>query len=581
MRHVWLMLVGLAGCGGGGRVEFLPEPGLVLPAVTVVPGRVVTVAGQLELRNGTSEARRLEVRVTPEDGALSVSVEGSPTIEPGATRGLDVRASLSTPGTKRWTVEVAGAVAVVTSEAVEAGPCVLLLRSPQPLPNALVREAHFENTGAATCFLREVFVDGVDSLRVVPSPALVRPLPPGGTIEVRIEGTVGERDAAFLVIEPFQGPRQRIALTRPCGLVASPASLDFGEVQEGCASPSRTLQFYSTCKAPVSGSIGEVSVPGFELLDGPRRFTLREAGLTTAVVRFSPQSSSPATARLVVTLDGDDAPSATVELVGRRAPRLVSTDRYSQPPPGLQDVLIVADTGATVRSAVENLRPLHAFSRWPLSDSHYALTTWGSDGALELLSTGSRVVNGRSPTLDPLINAWPERRPRVAGASCLDTALRALSEPLRSGLNAGFRRAQAPVWIVCLSDRSDETARSVPALVADLRREAGQVVMVHSIGATGPTLSAVVRETGGVVIGLDELLSDQFGRIGGPPRTTFFLNGLPAGDSDIEVLLNGQPLPPTDATGAPVWRLEAPLNAVVFRELVFGELEIRYRLACL
>jgi hypothetical protein len=580
MRHVWLMLLGLAGCSGGGsggRVEFVPEPALVLPAVTVVPGRVATVAGQLELRNGTSEARRLEVRVTPDDGALSVSVEGSPSIEPGATRRVEVRASLSAPGARRWSLEIAGAVAVITAEANQAGACALRPRWRQPEQNTFVREVSFENVGAATCFVQNVFVDGSDSLRVVDRPALVRPLPSGARLPVEIEGTPGVGDAV-LVLEVFNGVTQRIPLTRACLPEVSPGSHSFGSVRVGCSAPVQSVTVRSTCPGPVTVTFEMVVGEDFSIV-GPTRLAFEPGASKQVAVKFTPRPGAWSVSDgLAVRLDGVESDPVVLSLDGRSEPSGRNTDTFVNEPPLQADWLIVADTGDTLRSTMDSLRRPPRQARWPEVDIHFALTTWGSDGTLLPITGTSRVVTSRAPTLDSLIDAWPSAQPRVPGASCLETALLALSEAKRSGVNAEFRRAGVRLDVICVSDRPDATTRSRTDLVASLRQAGGPRVTVSSWGANTGILAEVVEATNGLSL---ELSHSAYagGTTGFWRRKEFFLTGFP-GVGQLLVIWNAVITPEVDANGRRVWRYEPTSNSVVFEDYPFGTIEIRYRPSC-
>lgn len=566
----------LAGCGVSGRVEFVPEPGLALPPVTVVPGQVATVTGALELRNGTSTVRPLDVQVSPDDGALEVRAVGGEPFEPGSVRRLEVRARLSAAGAKRWTVEAAGASAVVTAEGHAPGTCLLFPRWRLPAQGDFVREVTLENVGAEACFLKSVRVEGRGALRVVDRPALVRPVPAGGSLVVNVEGRVQPLDDVRLVVDPVAGDTVRVALTQPCGIVLSPPDLWFGTNVLSCGPNVRTMMVYSTCPGAVSVSLRLTEEGPFSLVGGPRRVTLSGASRSDGVqVRFAPEREGTFRSAFVATLENTDEPLPVFAEVRGQAQRGgLNVDAYFNDRPFAYDVLLVVDTGPSLRGAMTELRRSPQFPAWPLFDAHVGLTTWGSDGSLRQLADGGRVLTSQTSTsFAPLVDAWPESAPRVPDASCLETALLALGAPNRSGPNAGFRREGAPLWVVCVSDRADATTRSA----ADLRAALGPQVMVLSWGDASGVLADVVRDTYGVAVPLSESLFEQFGSNRSPPRKTFYLSGTPQPGEAMLVLNEGTTLEPVDAAGRRVWRYDPSLNAVVFDDWRFGSIQIRYR----
>ncbi|MDX2009949.1 MAG: hypothetical protein SFW67_07165 [Myxococcaceae bacterium] len=568
------VLVLLAGCGVSGRVEFVPEPGLVLPPAVVLPGQVVTVAGSLELRNGTSTVRSLDVRVSPDDAALEVEVVGTGPFEPGTARRLDVRAALTSVGAKRWTIEVAGASAVVTAEGLAPEACTLFPRWKLPAQGDFVREVRLENQGAGPCFLKSVRIEGRGELRVVDRPALVRPVPAGGFLVVNVEGRAEPLDDARLVVEPVAGDTVRVPLTQPCGLVLSPNHLSFDETALSCGPKEKTVQVTSTCPGEVSVSVRLYEAGPFALVGGPRQTSLSAGQVLPLVVRFAPERWGSFSSGLFASIENLEEPLPFVASIDGRAFGVgFNVDRFSNEAPLQTDTLLVVDTGSSLRQAMALVRG-GPFPAWPHADLHVAMTIWGSDGALRPLAGGSPVLSSKTHTsFAPLVDAWPEAAPRVPNASCLETALLSLGEPNRTGPHAQFRREGAPLVVVCLSDRADATTRSA----ADLRAALGPRTTVHSWGDASGVLAEVVREKGGVAVPLSDSLFDQFGRSGFSPRKTFFLNSLAVPGEPMLVLHEGFILEPVDATGRRVWSYDATLNAVVFDDWRFGTFEVRYR----
>jgi hypothetical protein len=575
---VVLGVVALLGCGADGPVEFVPEPGLALPPVTVVPGLVVTVGGTLELRNGSSRARSLEVRVTPADGALRVDAVGPPMLEPGERRRVEVRASLSAVGARRWSVEVAGATAVVTAEGLAVGRCVLRPELPTPLPGRFVERVTLENVGVDSCFLTSVRVDDAPGLRVVDRPSLARPVPPGGSLEVEVAGRIAPTDAADLVVEAAGAAPVRVRLTAPCGLVWSPSTLDFGDVSVGCGSAQRALALSSTCPGEQDVSLA-LPANGPFTVEGPSR--VRLGGLQqahTVTVRFQPGRTARLTTSLSATFDAlPRVPAAVVTVSGTGAPARVTVDRFFNQRPRPADLLVVADTGSSLRPSMDLLRaPILGFP-WPRSDTHVALTIGGSDGRLVSLADGGVFLTSRShSTLGALVDAWPESQPRAASASCLDTALLALAQPHRVGPNAGFKREGAALGLLCLSDRPDATSRSAADALSMLEAAAGGAVSVWGWGDVSGVLGQVVDASRGFSIPLGQSPWWNIGWIDQFPRKQFFLNAVPL-DGELLVSVEGLLQPPVDGSGRTVWRYDPSQNAVVFEDYPFENLEIRYR----
>jgi hypothetical protein len=190
--------------------------------------------------------------------------------------------------------------------------------------------------------------------------------------------------------------------------------------------------------------------------------------------------------------------------------------------------------------------------------------------------------------------------------SCVEPAVKALTAPKITdpAVNGGFLRPDAVLAVVCVTDESEQADLPVSLYVNQMLNIKGaQRANLFSYNVIGPFTAvgpgcaddqggkhaALVTQTNGIreeictpnwATALENIGKGAFGF-----RTTFFLNGTPAAGNMVDVAIDGQALPQTDARGARVWRYDSAINAVVFEPLYVPEpgktLAISYRVACL
>lgn len=401
----------------------------------------------------------------------------------------------------------------------------------------------------------------------------------------------------------------RMSHTAADCLVAAPSALDFGEVAAECSSATRTFDVYNTCSSPVflqgvsltgsglqpgePGCPGTSECPEFHLESWPEipvgGLEMPSGASAQFRVEYRPlrETSGSGTVTLEV-LQGKTRMSYLVPFNGKGVrPSIAQTDHFLQAELPLADVLFVIDNSPSMASqqtaVATNLSAYLQYVQHLPVDFHLAAITADPAAGATFLSGPShpdKVLSAASTDLDSQFAAKVDVGSNGSGSpACLDQALAALTPPLLTGANAGFLRPGAALLVVCITDTTDHSPRSVAAVVDDLWAIKGtdkkSLFAFNAVGgftAACPgdqgRLAEAVSLTGGATA--DLCASDWhtglevLGTTGERPQLEFFLTSLVDATKPIEIEIDGQPVPATDARGGTVWTYDPDKNSVRF-----------------
>lgn len=155
--------------------------------------------------------------------------------------------------------------------------------------------------------------------------------------------------------------------------------------------------------------------------------------------------------------------------------------------------------------------------------------------------------------------------------SCAEAAARAVSEPRRSGANAGFQRPEARLGVVCVT-AGQGAALDLPGSLATLR-DAGLASMNVLAPLDGGCLPSVAgggheASTSQPADFLGDLCAWQTGvRVDfGDGRPVFFLSAQPDPRQPLTVALDGAAVAATWPDDGVAWRYDPQLDALQFSE---------------
>lgn len=418
--------------------------------------------------------------------------------------------------------------------------------------------------------------------------------------------------------------------TLASGVVVTPGGMDFGLVAASCPSLELEGAVIAVGEGAVTVESAQLTPEGgpFELVpptSGPihpgerRRWAVRATpgavGVVTGTVRFEIRVPGR---RLVEV-------SRPVRLVVADAPS--RTDRFVQNTRRATDVLFVIDDSASMAPEQEALgRNFVAFLQAAdqgLADYQVAVTT------TDMSETGARGIMVPLPPPPQPPEFLPEPRDGefivtrsslpsptelfrtnalvgIGGAleeRGLDAMAAALTEPLASGRNLGFRRPEAALSVIFVSDEDDASdfpvsyyADLLQSLVDDQpsRVSASAIVGPEPAGCSGTTGSAtagaryaaLARALGGRV---ESICTEDWGatlaRLSGVAfglEGRFVLSANPAGDPTVTV--DGNPRPRVNQVGQTVWTVDPATRTLEFeRGFAPGEgalVEVTYTVGC-
>jgi len=458
--------------------------------------------------------------------------------------------------------------------------------------------------------LAEVFIEPGAALAI---PGVFAPTSPG-TYEGRIEFSISNPDTPFNTVD-------LVGTAAESTLLIVPNDLFFGTLEIGCSARAKTVTVYNT--GATEAQIFDIALdsqPGvFSIRNAPRTpFSVAPGSSFTFDVGFTAPGPEPSdyagAVELVGNYEGQEV-TYIVSLQGSGAIDAVQIDEFEQVGRPEVDILFVIDDSGTMSQEQqllgENFDAFIQFAEAQSLDYHIAVT------ATERNDTDGRFFPLGQPASDRVVTPQTQPSPRqvflqnaAVGASggsevVLDAAYNALTPPLINGHNAGFLRRDAVLSIIGVTDEREQSQRSVDFFLNFFLSIKGfrnsQLFSFSSIsggetGCSGPGSSAqaaprlveIANRSGGVEESictqdwsrtLEDLSLKAFGQ-----KSRFFLTNQPVIPT-IEVLVDDQRLPASEASGQVNWTYDFSTNSVNFLPLsvpgVGSSVRIEYTAECL
>lgn len=382
-------------------------------------------------------------------------------------------------------------------------------------------------------------------------------------------------------------------------LVPDPNFLDFGSERSGCGVRDGQVRFTNVCPLPLM--VGPISLgtetpnPGdFEILGAPATpFFLPSGGTFAVDVRWNSLVRGMTSAALFV---GDEtrARPLMVPLLGEVLKDGSTTDRFMQLRSDAVDVLFVVDNSSSMVEEQPRLRDAsHVLIDEAVRtgiDFHLGVTTTGLVPGASAPACPGGADGGEAGRLFPVDGSRPRivssATPDARGVFAANTqvgfcqeleqgmeAMRlALTDPVRSGSNAGFLRSDTKLAVVFVADEDDHSGfppEEYASFLLSLKGEGGAIA--HAIVDTGEgcpegagrgdRLIELALSTGGVVesicrrdwtAAIQEIARRSFSM-----RTSFSLSGIPD-DAGLTVRVDGRIADPS------TYRYEPSSNSVTF-----------------
>ncbi len=476
-----------------------------------------------------------------------------------------------------------------------------------------VKRYEIHNVGPSACFIQRVRVQTDHATSPSERPySLASPadrvlvdgiatsiLPAGavGTVEVRYRPGLAEPSCGLLEIVTDDGteasecsdgtPGCRTIGLFGIGLdgevLPAPEELDFGAVQVGCASTEATVSLYRSGVEPVQITALRVVPAGAFVFTSrpPLPAQLDPGAMMTLGLRYAPTGVGLDTATLEI--ETDPVVGVTpVMLYGQAVGSAARTEVYANGRSAAVDVLLVIDNSGSMSDDIARLQgSADRFMRRALElglDFRVGLVTTdmftaGQQGRLQSFPSGARWLDRTDPTPPATLSAALGSLPPGVGTERgIAAFMAALSEPLASTDNAGFRRPGAPLHIIVVSDEEDQSIETVDEAIEFLNNLPPDGATLHAV--VGPMAcgtgeearrmryEALASATGGGIYDLctdfgavaDALSEGIFGALGGYPLSQ------PAVAGSIRVYVDGQEVP----AGAGAWSYDAAENRIVF-----------------
>ena len=263
-----------------------------------------------------------------------------------------------------------------------------------------------------------------------------------------------------------------------------PAEMAFGAITLGCNSADRPLAVYNLSAQPLTIDaiqLADPADPSFELIQTPScPASLVPGSGAEVVLRYHPQDEQAHGGVLQLLAQSDGLGTLMVPLIGQGTTESYQTDVFIQPQQPKTDVLFVIDNSGSMDWAQTEL--IAAFPAF-LEQA----TNQGADYHIGVIATevNTAEIGFGDPPRDivPGVLVQAPARPRIItdatpdpvaaladnanlGTCCsdeqeagLEAAWMALSPPLADdpAANAGFRRQDARLVIVVLSDEQDQS----------------------------------------------------------------------------------------------------------------------------
>ncbi|MEW5739000.1 MAG: choice-of-anchor D domain-containing protein [Myxococcota bacterium] len=628
--------VPLSCVGGAPRIRLTPSPGLAFGNVPIggVASRRLSVQnvgtppafvgdttnnlmlgedGQLPWvaivpSNANTKVTDFEVVVPPGyDPAV-----GLPAIS--GLNGLDLDVRLSTPEAGRKEADLFvysnDPITPMASVHLSANPtppglCNLTVTPVSLSMGDLPRGSTVERTvtvtaglGTHECLVSIDLAPGSASVFSLLSAPLPFTMEAGDTRAIRVRATAdlslpfGATARAFLRVTKALDPPVLVPMEMRVAncLVLDPTELDFGTTRIGCRSGAKAVNAYNACGVPLlidriavragSGPFALTSAPaippaGLSLMSG--------LGALTTEVAWAPTFLGPSAGFLDFDIrEGGVTRTVSVELAGRGDQLGVHTDRWTQASLAKLDVLFVVDDSCSMfdeqASLAANFASFIAAADQSSVDYHLGVTT------TDLFRIGGRLVGSpvvltsSTPALPLAFASNVQVGTSGSGLEqAFEAAVRAVTEPMVSGPNAGFLRAEASLAIIVVTDAVEQSPNPVGTYRSALKQAKGGKSSRFSVSVVGPftpssstclldsdvddgRFDEMVVSTGGVKADICTTnWAQDLANIGQrlvQPQLEYPLTAQPENPSTVEVRVNG-----VVVSG---WTYRSSSNSVVF-----------------
>ena len=272
-----------------------------------------------------------------------------------------------------------------------------------------------------------------------------------------------------------------------------PGRLEFGVETVGCGSIEQRVMVYNLGNADLTINniaIDPNSDPEFRITRAPGPFPI-VVGPDQNIevrVRFFPRREGDLEGLLVIDNNDGDEQNFTIPLLGTGTTETHQIDRFEQAAEPMVDVLWVVDDSGSMSEEQNNLAAnFGEFIRYATQelnvDFHIAVTTTLADGDMAGVYNACedpRFLTRDTPDLQSKfrcnVRVSRSRRPARDGSDSREAGLEAarefLSRPrlIEGGLNEGFLRDEAKLYIIAVSDEEDQS-RGPVGLYEDVFRQ--------------------------------------------------------------------------------------------------------------
>ncbi len=551
---------------------------------------------------------------------------------------------------------------LITADVVSLPPCEYSV-TPSVLNFGLVsppnqKELRFtvRNLGltpGSTCLLSDLDVGPGSSAQfdLPEGPVASKELQPGEAYEVRAR--VWPKEAAVnpqlsgrleLYLSSPTQPKATVQLQAMVGnacLTIAPDDVDFGTLQRGCASATRTFALYNTCPQPVrvtafdvqAGAgqaaggpdcVGPGACPEFSLVADPLPpggVDIVNGALSPTVFRgrYRPLDLGADTGAFAVSaVQNGLAVTYVVTLSGRGDTSGQNTDVFKQDV-RKADLLLVLDNSCSMNdeqaSLASNFNAFIQFASQQQVDWQIGVTTTdmqpgGEEGRLVGDGNNPRILTPSTPDVANKFKAKVNLGTFGSGTEMgFEPALRALTAPLSASDNAGFVRSDANLAVVVISDEEEQSPQASSYYLSSFLnikgfKRANQFSFSAIAGFVQPVPTGCAysydateryRELVLATDGVKENICtanwakslEELGRTAFGYRATFFLNAVPdlTGGRVLGVRVDGVAVPELDGLGIRAWTYDPVANAVRFEPAAVptaGQtLTVSYNVGCL
>lgn len=259
-------------------------------------------------------------------------------------------------------------------------------------------------------------------------------------------------------------------------VAVDPEAVTFSPVAVGCRE-ERDVQVENLGKGPLE--VSAVWLEGHDETLGdysvePFAGTLRSGERATVPLRFAPSFVWDATATLVVDSDDPDEPRLRVPVAGESFDPTWTLDIFHQEPDPIDVLWVIDNSGSMYQERDRVMREIERFFAWFTAlELVYHMGVVTTDVlnpayAGKLVGTPAYVTPDTPDPSGTLAAAIAYDGIEMGAEAGLQAMQLALTEPLRSGANAGFYRDDARLFVIFLTDEDDQSDPAAAAYVSFL-----------------------------------------------------------------------------------------------------------------